>query len=55
MVKKYSIRTGDSFQKLAQQHKVSVEELMDLNPGVSPTKLKVGQLINVPGRECTIL
>jgi LysM repeat protein len=44
----YVIAKGDSFSTVAKKFHVSVKALMDANPGVEPTKLKIGQKINIP-------
>jgi peptidoglycan endopeptidase LytE len=44
----YVIAKGDSFSTIAKKFHVSVKALMDANPGVEPTKLKIGQKINIP-------
>lgn len=44
----YTISTGDNLSSLAKRFHVSVKALMDANPGIQPTRLKVGQKINVP-------
>jgi LysM repeat protein len=44
----YVIVKGDSFATLAKKFKVSVKSIVDANPGVQPTKLKVGQKVHIP-------
>jgi LysM repeat protein len=44
----YVIAKGDSFSTIAKKFHVSVKALMDANPGVEPTKLKIGQKISIP-------
>jgi len=44
----YVIAKGDSFSTIAKKFHVSVKALMDANPGVEPTKLKIGQRISIP-------
>ncbi len=44
----YTIASGDNFSTVAKKFHVSVKALMDANPGVEPTKLKIGQKINIP-------
>src|SRR5690348_14585917 len=38
----YVIAKGDSFSTIAKKFHISVKALMDANPGVEPTKLKIG-------------
>ena len=44
----YVIAKGDSFSSIAKKFHISVKALMDANPGVEPTKLKIGQKISIP-------
>ena len=44
----YTVKAGDTPAKIARAHGVSVDALMQANPGLEPTKLKVGQKINLP-------
>ena len=44
----YTIRPGDTFYRLAQSFRVSLDELLRLNPGVNPDALLVGQTICLP-------
>lgn len=45
---KYKVQKGDYPAKIAQKLGISTKELMDANPGLDPTKLQIGQEINVP-------
>jgi LysM repeat protein len=44
----YTIVKGDSFSTIAPKFHVSVKAITDANPGVEPTKLKIGQKIHIP-------
>lgn len=44
----YVIQKGDTFYSIAKKHGVSTKAVQDANPGVDPTKLKLGQKIVVP-------
>ena len=44
----YVIAKGDYLSAIARKFHVTVKALMDANPGIEPTKLKIGQKINVP-------
>lgn len=44
----YAIAKGDSFSTLATKFHVSAKAIADANPGVQPTKLKIGQKIHIP-------
>jgi LysM domain len=43
----YTVQRGDSFSAIADRTHTSVARLEQLNPGVSPTALHVGQRIRV--------
>jgi LysM repeat protein len=43
----YTVRSGDTFGAIAIRFRVSVEDIVALNPGVEPTALHVGQKIKV--------
>lgn len=45
---RYLIQRGDTFYALAVRFNTTVATLIELNPGVDPTRLQVGQLICVP-------
>ena len=44
----YVIVKGDTFAKIAKANGVTVRAIEDANPGVTPTRLKVGQKLVVP-------
>lgn len=44
----YKIQAGDTFGKLARKFNVSVSSLMNANPGVNPSRLKINQEIVIP-------
>jgi LysM repeat protein len=43
----YTIQSGDTLQAIATQHETTVERLLELNPGIDPVALTVGQRIRV--------
>ncbi len=45
----YVVAKGDSYYTLGKKFGVSIKELKAANPGVVPTKLKVGQKLQIPG------
>ncbi len=45
----YAIEAGDTFSRIATQQGVSLDALMDANPGVEPRRLRIGQIIDIPG------
>ncbi|ACV61146.1 Peptidoglycan-binding LysM [Desulfofarcimen acetoxidans DSM 771] len=44
----YTIKSGDTFYKLAMQYDIPLQDLLDANPNVNPNNLRVGQVINIP-------
>jgi LysM repeat protein len=43
----YEIQQGDTLESVAQAHGTTVEALLELNPGIDPTMLSIGQQIRV--------
>ncbi len=48
---KYTVKKGDYPGKIAKELGVSLKALMDANPGLDPTKLQIGQELNVPANQ----
>jgi LysM repeat protein len=44
----YTVIQGDTLGKIAKANHVTVKALEDANPGIVPTKLKIGQKLNIP-------
>ncbi|WHY00403.1 LysM peptidoglycan-binding domain-containing protein [Neobacillus sp. DY30] len=44
----FVIKSGDTFAKISKKVGMSVTQIIELNPGVEPTKLKIGQTIKIP-------
>jgi LysM repeat protein len=44
----YVIKSGDTFGKIAKNNNTTSSAIQDANPGVDPTKLKIGQKIRLP-------
>lgn len=44
----YTVAKGDSLAKIAKKNGVSLKALEAANPGVVPTKLKIGQKLTIP-------
>jgi LysM repeat protein len=44
----YTIVKGDNLTTIALNNKVTVRALQEANPGIEPTKLKIGQKIHIP-------
>ena len=46
----HTIVSGDTFWNLAQKYGISVDAILDANPGFVPEQLRVGQVIQIPER-----
>ena len=44
----YTIVKGDILEKIAKNFHVSIKAITDANPGIEPTRLKIGQKIHIP-------
>lgn len=44
----YTVTEGDWFFKIAKSRGISVKALEEANPGVDSTKLRIGQVLNLP-------
>jgi len=44
----YTIVKGDTLAVIAKKNGVTLKQLQDANPGVIPTKLKIGQKLTIP-------
>jgi LysM repeat protein len=51
----YVIKAGDTLEGLTAQFQTSVDAIMALNPGLSPTALQLGQTIRIPNQPATTL
>jgi LysM repeat protein len=49
----YTIMAGDTLFSISQKFNVSVQEIMNANPGIDPNNLRVGQIICIP-RKCVV-
>jgi LysM repeat protein len=47
-ITEYTVVKGDFLEKIAKNNHVSVKAITDANPGIEPTKLKIGQKIHIP-------
>jgi membrane-bound lytic murein transglycosylase D len=43
----YTIRSGDTFSRIASRHGLTMNQLQRLNPGVSPSRIRAGQRVRV--------
>ncbi|MGE5557422.1 MAG: LysM peptidoglycan-binding domain-containing protein [Bacillota bacterium] len=44
----YTIRAGDTFFSLARRFNVSLDDLLEANPGANPERLAIGQVVCIP-------
>lgn len=44
----YTIRSGDLVGKIAKSQNTTVDAILKANPGLNPSRLKIGQVINLP-------
>jgi len=51
----YVIVKGDTFSTIAKKFHVPTKSLLEANPAVEPTKLKIGQTIHIPAAISTAL
>jgi LysM repeat protein len=47
-VQVHKVRAGDSFSTIARAYDVSVNALIEANPGVNPRRLQLGQKVRIP-------
>ncbi len=47
-MKQYTIKSGDNFFRLSKQIGCCWQDFININPGIDPCQLQVGQKINVP-------
>ncbi|MDN5346501.1 MAG: hypothetical protein PWP65_65 [Clostridia bacterium] len=47
-IRYYIIQPGDTLWKIAQRFGITVEAIMQLNPGIQPENLQIGQQIRIP-------
>ncbi|MDR2982076.1 MAG: LysM peptidoglycan-binding domain-containing protein [Puniceicoccales bacterium] len=45
------VKQGENFTVIGRQYGVSARAVEDANPGIDPTRLKIGQKIKVPSRQ----
>ena len=45
--KYYTIKPGDMFNRLAESHALTPQQLHELNPGIDPNTIRVGQILRV--------
>lgn len=44
----HTVRSGDTFEKLARQYDTTVEAFLTANPGANPRRLQIGQRVKIP-------
>ena len=45
----YTVKNGDTLYRITRAFNISVDELVQANPGVDPDRLRVGQTLCIPG------
>ena len=50
----YTIRPGDTLFSIAQRFNVTVQAIINVNPGIDPNRLQIGQVICIPRRCFTV-
>jgi LysM repeat protein len=53
LMTEYVVVKGDTLSSIAKKHSVTVKAIENANPGVTPTKLKVGQKLAIPASSGT--
>jgi LysM repeat protein len=43
----YRVQSGDTLESIASDHGTTVEALLELNPGIDPVALRIGQRVRV--------
>lgn len=49
----YTIQAKDTLYQISRKNKISVAKILELNQGLSPNKLRIGQSIKLPGTQQT--
>ncbi len=45
----YTVQKGDTLSKIARQHGVSLDQLLEVNPGIdNPDLIRVGDIVHIP-------
>ena len=44
----YTVKQGDTINKIALNFELGVDEIINVNPGIDPYNLKIGQIIKIP-------
>ncbi|MGE5590901.1 MAG: LysM peptidoglycan-binding domain-containing protein [Bacillota bacterium] len=44
----YTVQPGDTLYNLATRYGVTVESILEVNPGVDPENLQVGRILRIP-------
>ena len=43
----YRVQAGDTLETIAEKHGTTVDALLELNPGIDPVALRIGQRVRV--------
>ncbi len=49
----YVVKAGDTLFSIGQKFNVSVQEIINVNPGIDPNRLQIGQILCIP-RKCVV-
>lgn len=52
-MRKHTVSRGDTFYSIKAEYGISLQALKDANRGVDPTKLQLGQRLNIPAAKAT--
>ena len=44
----YTVQSGDTLSQIAERHGLGLSQLMSANPGIDPTRMRVGKQLNIP-------
>lgn len=45
---KHVLKSGETFYSLARRYRLNFKDIQKVNPGLRPTALKIGQVVNIP-------
>jgi LysM repeat protein len=54
MASEYLIAKGDTYATIARKFGVTIKAIADANPGLEPTKLRIGQKLHIPAATKTV-
>ncbi|MEN8772935.1 MAG: LysM peptidoglycan-binding domain-containing protein [Akkermansiaceae bacterium] len=45
----YQVKNGDILGRISEAHGIRLHQLLSVNPGLNPRRLKIGSVLNIPG------